>query len=81
MKEAIDYEKVFLAVITIEQNLEIESVAELEREGLERICIENNIDCNDLSEEEKELVWKELIGIVEEIEFCSEFRKLYIDDE
>ena len=81
MKEAIDLEKVFLAVLQIERNLEIESVAELERIGLERICIENSIDYNDLTETENEEIWKELIAIVEEIEFSKEFARMYLNED
>ena len=76
MKDIIDSEKVFLAVLQIERNLEIEAVAELERKGLERVCIESNIDYNDLTEAEKDAVWGEILGIVEEIEFKKEFAEM-----
>ena len=81
MKETIDYEKVFLAILQIERNLEIETVTELERIGLERICIDNSIDCEELTEAEKEEIWKELIAIVEEIEFCKEFAEMYMNED
>ena len=51
MEEIIDNEKVFLAILQIERNLEIETVAELERIGLKRICIDNSIDYEELTEE------------------------------
>ena len=72
-----DMKKVYLIVQRIKRNLEIETEFELERKGLERICIENNIDYNDLTEEEKELVWRELIEIVEEIEFTKYYAEMY----
>ena len=81
MKETIDYEKVFLAVLQIERNLEIETVAELERIGLERICIDNSIDYEELTEAEKEEIWKELVAIVKEIEFKKEFAEMYLNED
>ena len=80
MDETIDHEKVFLTVLQIERNLEIESIPDLERIGLERICREYNVDYEDLTEAEREEIWKELIAIVEEIEFCLEFSELYEED-
>ena len=74
MEEAIDNEKVFLAVLQIERNLEIETIPDLERIGLERICIDNGIDWDEFTEVEKEELWKELIAIMERIEFEKDFR-------
>jgi len=81
MEDIIDSEKVFLAVLQIERNLEIETVVELERMGLKGICIDNNIDYNDLTETEKEALWKEVIGIVEETEFKKEFAEMYMNED
>ena len=75
MEEAIDNEKVFLAVLQIERNLEIETIPDLERIGLERICIDNGINWEELTEAEKEEIWKELIAIVERIEFEKDFER------
>ena len=81
MKEIMDFEKVFLAVLQIQRNLGIETVAELERIGLKRICIKNNIDYDDLTEAEKEELWKELTGIVEEIEFKKKYAEMYMNED
>ena len=81
MEDIIDSEKVFLAVLQIERNLEIETVAELERIGLNGICIDNNIDYNDLTEAEKEAIWKEVIAIVEETEFKKQFAEMYMNED
>jgi len=75
MDETIDYEKVFLAVLQIKRNLEIETIPDLERIGLERICIDNGIDWDEFTEVEKEELWKELIAIVERIEFEKDFER------
>lgn len=72
-----DMKKVYLIVQRIKRNLEIETEFELERKGLERICIENNIDYNELNEAEKEEIWKELLEIVEEIEFTKYYAEIY----
>ena len=74
MDETIDNEKVFLAVLQIKRNLEIETIPDLERIGLERICIDNGIDWDEFTEVEKEELWKELIAIMERIEFEKDFR-------
>jgi len=81
MEDVIDSEKVFLAVLQIERNLEIETVAELERIGLKGICVGNNVDYNDLTEAEKEAIWKEVIGIVEETEFKKQFAEMYMNED
>ena len=75
--EEIDYKKVYLVVQRIKRNLEIETVFELERIGLDRICIENNIDFEDLTEAEKEEVWQELLSIAEEAEFRTYYAEIY----
>jgi len=48
--------------------------------GIERICREYNVDYSDFSEAEKEELWKELMAIVEEIEFNRDFSELYEED-
>ena len=81
MEGIIDSEKVFLAVLQIERNLEIETVTELERAGLRRVCINNNIDYGELTEAEKEAIWKEVIAIVEETEFKKQFAEMYMNED
>lgn len=81
MTENIDIKKVYLIVQHIKRNLEIETEFELERKGLQRICIENNVDYDELNEAEKEMIWKELIEIVEEIEFKKYYADLYMGDD
>ena len=76
----VNEEKVFLAVLRFRANWEIQTISELERIGLERICREYNVDYSDFSEAEREELWKELIAIVEEIEFNREFSELYEED-
>ena len=78
--EGIDERKVFSAVMRFKTDWEILTISELERIGLERICREYNVDYDDLNEAEKEELWKELIAIVEEIEFVREFSELYEED-
>ena len=73
----MDMKKVYLTVQHIKRNLEVETEFELERLGLERICIENNIDYMDLTEEEKEEIWNELMGIAQEIEFTKYYAEIY----
>ena len=80
MEEDVDEEKVLLAVLRFKADWEIQTISELERIGLERICIEYNVDYSGLNEAEREEIWKELIAIVEEIEFCLEFSELYEED-
>jgi len=72
--------KVFEAVMQFRTDLRIETVTELERTGLEEACTENNIDYYELNEAEKEKLWKEMIAVVEEIEFNKEFSELYEED-
>ena len=76
----VNEEKVFLAMLRFKADWEIQMISELERIGLERICREYNVDYDDLNEAEKEEIWKELIAIVEEIEFVREFSELYEED-
>jgi hypothetical protein len=59
MEEAIDCDKVFLAVMQIRQNLQIDSVPELERAGLEKVCRDCNVDYEDFTEAERDEIWKE----------------------
>ena len=77
----VNEEKVFLAVMRFRTDWEIQTISELERIGLERICREYNIDYSDLNEAEKEEIWKELIAIVEEIEFVREFSEMYMEED
>ena len=76
-----DMKKVYLIVQQIKRNLEIETEFELERKGLRRICIENNIEYNELDGTEREEIWKELIKIVEEIKYKKYYADLYMGDD
>ena len=77
----VNEEKVLLALLRFKTDWEIQTISELERIGLERICREYNVDYEDLTEAEREEIWKELIAIVEEIEFCLEFSELYEEED
>ena len=76
----VNEEKVFLAVLRFRANWEIQTISELERIGLERLCKEYNVDYEDFTEAEREELWKELMAIVEEIEFNREFSELYEEE-
>ena len=77
----VNEEKVFRAVMRFRTDWEIQTISELERIGLERLCREYNVDYDDFSEAEKEEIWKELIAIVEEIEFVREFSEMYMEED
>jgi len=52
------------------------TVCELERKGLERICIDYNVDYENLTKAERKELWNELLGMAEEVEFV----RYYNDD-
>ena len=62
-----------MAVKQFRKHLNIRSVAELERAGLDWICRDNNIDYTELNNAEKEELWKEMIRILDETEFRTEY--------
>lgn len=74
-----DMKKVYTVVKEITRFWEIETVFELEKLGLFRICIKNGIDPDKLTDEEKEIVWKELRNVAREQEFKAFYEKLYLD--
>ena len=79
--EEVNEKKVFWAVEQFRRNLSIRSVIELERAGLDWICRDNDIDYTELNDSEKEELWKEMIAILEEIEFNREFSELYMEED
>lgn len=78
MTENIDYRKVYRIVEHVKKQETFDYTEfELERNGLQRICIEYNVDYDDLNEAEKEGLWKELMAMAEETEFKRYYEHIY----
>lgn len=77
METNIEYKKVYGIVRHIQRSDFDYTVFELERKGLQRICIDYNVGYDELSEAEKEELWKELMAVAEEIEFKRYFEDIY----
>ena len=76
MKENVDYGKIQSLIDSIKLRGDFDyGLDELERQGLQRICIDYSIALEELSYEERKLLWSELMDLARENDFTRSFKE------